>query len=197
MTVCVDSARGRRPGRQDDLVMTTVLGPGSAGLSATGLSVAGLVPTTVLGLPLHPLVVHAVVVLLPLAALGAVAVAARPGWNRAYAPLVALAALAGAASATVAKLAGDQLEQALFLSEDVRALVADHGRFGLYTVVAAWPFAALAVATALLGRRGSAGRSGVPRAAAVASAVAGLVALALTVLAGHSGSTAVWSPLDL
>ena len=158
---------------------------------------SALVPTTVFGLPLHPLVVHAVVVLLPLAALGAVAVAVRPRWNRPYGPLVALAALGGAASATVAKLAGDRLEAALFLSEDVRALVADHGRYGLYTLVASWPFAALAVATALLGRRGSAGRSGVPRAAAVASAVAGLVALALTVLAGHSGSTAVWGAFDL
>ena len=34
-------------------------------------------PETVLGLPLHPLVVHAVVVLVPLSALGAVAVKGR------------------------------------------------------------------------------------------------------------------------
>ena len=36
------------------------------------------------GLPVHPLVVHAVVVLLPLAALGTIALAVRPAWRRPY-----------------------------------------------------------------------------------------------------------------
>ena len=33
------------------------------------------------GLPVHPLVVHAVVVLVPLAALGTIAIALRPAWR--------------------------------------------------------------------------------------------------------------------
>ncbi len=33
------------------------------------------------GLPIHPLVVHGVVVLLPLAILGTIAIAARPAWR--------------------------------------------------------------------------------------------------------------------
>ena len=36
------------------------------------------------GLPVHPLVVHAVVVLLPLATLGLIAIAVRPAWRRTY-----------------------------------------------------------------------------------------------------------------
>src|SRR5690242_427887 len=40
------------------------------------------------GLPLHPLVVHAVVVLLPLGILGTLAIAVRPAWRRTYGPLV-------------------------------------------------------------------------------------------------------------
>ncbi|MBC8092563.1 MAG: hypothetical protein H7Y15_11605, partial [Pseudonocardia sp.] len=34
------------------------------------------------GVPLHPLVIHAVVVLLPLAAVGTLAMAVRPVWRR-------------------------------------------------------------------------------------------------------------------
>ena len=39
------------------------------------------------GLPAHPLVVHAAVVLLPMAAIATVVVAAVPRWRRPYAPL--------------------------------------------------------------------------------------------------------------
>ena len=46
---------------------------------------------TVLGLPLHPLVVHAVVVLLPLVALGVMALAVVPRWRARLAlPLLGL-----------------------------------------------------------------------------------------------------------
>ncbi|MCX6467463.1 MAG: hypothetical protein NTW05_28360, partial [Pseudonocardiales bacterium] len=61
------------------------------------------------GLPLHPLVVHAVVVLLPLAALGTVACALRPSWRAQLAVPTLLVALAGTAAVPVAALAGDQL----------------------------------------------------------------------------------------
>lgn len=151
----------------------------------------GAVLVTLLGLPLHPLLVHAVVVLIPLAATGAVALAIRPRWTRPYGLLVAAAALLGAVTATLAKFAGDQLEAALTISEEFRAQIADHGRFGLFTAIASWPFAVLAVATVLLERRP--GATGTPtRTCAVLAAVAGVVALVLTVLAGHSGSAAVW-----
>jgi energy-converting hydrogenase Eha subunit A len=144
---------------------------------------------TVVGLPAHPLLVHAVVVLVPLTALGAVAVALRPSWSRAYAPLVAVGALAGAVAAQLALLAGEQLEQAINVTPSFAPVIEQHGRFGLYTVVATWPFAVLATAAATLARR----MSGLaPRIAAVVAAVSGLIAVVFTVLAGHSGSAAVW-----
>ena len=46
---------------------------------------------TLLGLPQHPLVVHAVVVLLPLTALVEIAVALQPRWNRAWGVWVVVA----------------------------------------------------------------------------------------------------------
>ena len=42
---------------------------------------------TIDGLPVHALVVHAVVVLLPLALLGTIAIAVRPAWRARFGPL--------------------------------------------------------------------------------------------------------------
>ncbi len=147
---------------------------------------------TVGGLPAHPLLVHAVVVLIPLAALGAVAVAIRPRWNRAYAPLVAAGALAAAVTATVAMFAGNELLAVINPSPEYVALLEEHGRFGLFTVYASWFFAIFAVATAVLGRRDT---GSALRLAGVLSAVIGLAALVLVMIAGDLGATSVWGGL--
>lgn len=61
----------------------------------------------VFGLPLHPLVVHAVVVLLPLVALAVIALVLMPRWRARFAvPLLGLLVV-GAVSAVVAMLAGE------------------------------------------------------------------------------------------
>lgn len=146
------------------------------------------VPYTIGGLPAHPLIVHAVVVLIPLSALGAVAVAIRAGWNRPYAPLVAAGAVVSAITATMAELAGDALLATINVSPAYVALLDEHGRFGVYTVYASWVFAVVAVATAVLGRRGS----GASRALGWMSAVVGLVAFILVVITGDLGATSVW-----
>jgi uncharacterized membrane protein len=64
---------------------------------------------TVGGLPVHPLVVHAVVVLVPLSALGAVLMVVWRSFSRRYAPLVTIIAAIAAGSAVVAKEAGERL----------------------------------------------------------------------------------------
>ncbi len=63
------------------------------------------------GLPIHPLVVHAVVVLLPIAALGTIALAVRPGWRRPYGWLVVAAAAAATVLLPVATSSGEALEE--------------------------------------------------------------------------------------
>lgn len=141
---------------------------------------------SVAGVPAHPLLVHAVVVLLPLAALGSVAVAVRPAWARPYGLLVAAGALGGAATAVLARIAGEQLEDAIEITPGFEPVIDQHERFGTLTVVAAWPFALLAVAAYLLARRDRG------RVVGVLAAVAGVVAVVATVLAGHSGAAAVW-----
>jgi hypothetical protein len=163
---------------------------------------------TVSGVPAHPLLVHAVVVLIPLAALGAVALAVRPAWARPYGLLVAAGALGGAVSAVLARLAGEQLEDAIEITPGFEPVIDQHERFGTFVVISAWPFALLAVATVVLALRGGVGagrhghgrrggtevRTGLAlRVVAGLAAVAGLVATGATVLAGHSGAAAVWS----
>ncbi|HMU35779.1 MAG TPA: hypothetical protein P5108_09205 [Marmoricola sp.] len=63
------------------------------------------------GLPVHPLVVHAVVVLLPLAIVGTILVAVRPTWRRAYGPLVVVASALSVVLIPVATSSGEALEK--------------------------------------------------------------------------------------
>ena len=160
---------------------------------------------TVGGVPAHPLLVHAVVVLLPLAALGAVLVAVRPSWIRTYGLIVALLALAGAVSAWLAAFAGNQLAAAI-VTPSFQPVIDQHASFGTLTTYIGSAFAVLAIVTWVLDRRSTAVPVGSHRAGAVATAptstatrvLAGVTALlgiatvAVTVLAGHSGASAVW-----
>jgi uncharacterized membrane protein len=138
----------------------------------------------VIGLPLHPLVVHAVVVLLPLASLGALAVLVS-GWVRdRYGWLTVAFAIAAAGSAIVARVSGEALEASL----GVGPLVATHRSFGELVPYPSVALALLLPAALLLRRRSPVGW----RVTAVLVALAAASALVLVVLTGHSGATAVW-----
>jgi hypothetical protein len=63
------------------------------------------------GLPAHPLVVHAAVVLLPIAAIATVVVAVVPRWRRPYALLVFVMSIAAAGAIWLAKESGESLEE--------------------------------------------------------------------------------------
>ena len=63
------------------------------------------------GLPVHPLVVHAVVVLLPLAVLGTIAIAVTTGLAPPLRPLVVAAAAVATVLVPVATSSGEALEE--------------------------------------------------------------------------------------
>ncbi len=65
---------------------------------------------TINGVPLHPLVVHGVVVLLPLSILGTVAIAARPAWRRTYGLLVVGLTASATALVPIAVWSGRELK---------------------------------------------------------------------------------------
>ncbi|MDH5279339.1 MAG: hypothetical protein OEW53_09900, partial [Actinomycetota bacterium] len=60
-------------------------------------------PDTIGDVPVHPLVVHAVVVLLPLAALGVLVLVVVPRWRPTFAPLVLGVTVVATALVPVAK----------------------------------------------------------------------------------------------
>ena len=59
------------------------------------------------GLPIHPLINHAVAVLIPLSAIGAILVIFVKRFRTTYSPLVLIAVLSGAVSAFVAGQSGE------------------------------------------------------------------------------------------
>lgn len=70
-------------------------------------------PESVNGLPLHPLVVHAIVVLLPLAALGVIALAVRPAWRGRFGPLVIAVTAVATGAIPLATESGENLERSV------------------------------------------------------------------------------------
>lgn len=138
------------------------------------------------GLPVHTLVVHAVVVLVPLAALGAIAIAVRRPWRRRYGVLVAIAAALGAALTPVATASGEALERRV-------GNPGTHAALGDQLIWFVIPLLVLVLALVALDRRGPTRSS-----ASLLQVVAALVvvaALATTVQVvriGDSGARAAW-----
>jgi uncharacterized membrane protein len=146
------------------------------------------------GLPLHPLVVHAAVVLIPLAVLGTLAVLLVPRWRR-YLPVVAAVATLAALTLPVATQSGEAFEERVGDPGVHRAL----GDQLLWIGIA---FAAVLWLLVLLDRRrtGAAddadggrprGRAAT-RAVAVLSVVLALAAGVLVYRVGDSGARAAW-----
>jgi Predicted membrane protein (DUF2231) len=158
------------------------LGPGSI----------AAMPETIGGIPLHPLVVHAVVVLIPLAAVGVIAIALVPKWRTRFGVLVVGVTTFATVMVPAATSTGEQFQETRPESE----LVDKHAELGNTALVGAIPLLVFAVALWWLGRRADRGAP-IPRwlnwlvpALAVVVAVAAIVQM---VLIGHSGAKAVWS----
>lgn len=143
-----------------------------------------------MSLPLHPLIVHLVVVFIPLAVLGQFFVLFVRKSRPAYAPLVSIAASIGAVSSIAAKMAGGALVA------KTGHVPLPHAVYGRYLTYAAIVFALLNLVWFFLERRTRTVANSTPSIAVTVlgylAALAGLVALVFTVLAGHSGAAAVW-----
>lgn len=155
------------------------------------------------GLPLHPLVVHGVVVLLPLAVLGTLAIAVRPAWRSTYGPLVVGIAAIATILIPVATSSGEALE-------DRVGSPGVHEDLGEQLLWFALPLLILLVVLVVLSRRAerdsladgsptSASTDGVPPVAsrvvtgvAVLSVVAALAAGVQVYRVGDSGAQSVW-----
>ncbi|MBI1352046.1 MAG: hypothetical protein GC156_13115 [Actinomycetales bacterium] len=142
---------------------------------------------TVAGLPLHPLVVHAVVVLIPLTAVGAIVMVLRRSFSRRYGALVVGLAAVGAVSAVIAKESGERLAARV-------GTPTEHADLGSVLPLFAGGYVALLLAFWLVDRGIPANR---PRpgwviALGVALILAAVAATGWTVWTGHSGAVATW-----
>lgn len=156
----------------------------------------------VMGLPAHVLVVHAVVVLLPLSALGAVVIALSATWRSRLRGVVAALATFALVSTFVAVRSGQEFMRSFALEQD--PLVSDHAALGesaRWWVLAFW---LILIAYLVLERRlvptadldgASEGRADATmwlRVAAVALIVVSVVSTVQVLVTGHAGSRAVW-----
>jgi hypothetical protein len=153
------------------------------------------------GIPLHPLVVHAVVVLLPLAALGAVVIAVSRVWRRTLGVPVLLVTLVGVAAVPMATTTGAQLWTAL---GGANPLIDVHAQRASWLLPVALLFLVLVAAAVLTERATARAEAGAhartttatrARAASglsVLAALAGLAVTAVVVWVGHAGSVVVW-----
>jgi Ca2+/Na+ antiporter len=136
---------------------------------------------TVLGLPVHALVIHGVVVLLPLMAMITAAVAVVPRWRGPAAWPVAVIDAGMVAMTFVARQSGEALQTRL--GDRIAQAHAALGR-NLIFFALAMLLASLVVAVTRRSQRAPLG--------AVLAVVTGVLVVWWTVRVGHSGSDAVW-----
>jgi uncharacterized membrane protein len=152
------------------------------------------------GLPVHPLVVHAVVVLLPLACVGTVAIAVRQSWRERYGILVVAFAAASVVLLPIASSSGEELQNRVGRPDE-------HAELGDSLIWFAIPLLLLSAALVWMDRRQRAAldpragtpttdpaphRPGVFRALAALAVVAALAATVQTYRVGDSGAKAAW-----
>lgn len=143
---------------------------------------------SIAGLPVHPLVVHFAVVLLPLSALALVLLVAVPKWADRYGWVTLAGLVAGTGAAFVAKQSGEALAERV-------GNPGIHESWGDQLPLLAVGLLILASAWFLLHRRNS--KAGHPRSTAttvvgVLAAILALVVTAVTVVVGHTGAQAAW-----
>lgn len=139
----------------------------------------------IFGLPIHALVVHAVVVLLPLSVVGALALAAVPRWRHHYGPLVVGLAAVATLLIPVATTSGESLEHRVGDPER-------HAQLGEQLIWFAVPLLALLAILVWLDRRRP-DHTGVHKVAATLLVLAAVAAGIQTFRVGDSGARAVWA----
>jgi hypothetical protein len=143
------------------------------------------------GLPLHPLLVHSAVVLVPLVAIGALVMSYLPSFSRRYGKLILILALVAQVSVFLAKMSGEAF------SEILKKDVDKHAELGEIAPFVTIPMVALIYLRWRMDRAGSStGSVVIRRLTSVALVIASVVSLVMIFLVGHSGASSVWGWID-
>jgi hypothetical protein len=143
---------------------------------------------TIFGLPMHPLIVHATVVIVPSAALLVAVAAVYPRFRAWIGPVPVLAALAACVLVPLSTGSGEELQRRV----GETSLVEKHAELADTLIWFVIPLAAVAVLGYWLHRRGTAG-TGLVAAVAVGAVLLSGATLVDVGLIGHSGAKASWS----
>lgn len=143
------------------------------------------------GLPSHPFVVHAAVVLLPLAALGVIVVALWPSLRRKYSGPVLLLSGVAFLVMPLASSTGEDLTRYVPKTD----LAAQHVSLGESGIVAGGAVFAAALVLWWINRSRSVGRT-MERLIVILAIIMSLAATYQIARIGHSGAASVWSKLD-
>lgn len=141
----------------------------------------------IMGLPVHPLVVHSAVVLVPLVALSALAMSYWPSFSRKYGKPILILAVIAQAALFLAKASGEPFEERLGKE------VEKHSEFGETAPLTFIPLLVLLFIRWRMDRSGATvGSARVRRMVSVLLAAAAILALVYIYLTGHSGAESVW-----
>lgn len=159
---------------------------------------------TFFGLPAHPLLVHGVTVLLPLAAIGAVVIAFSPVWRERIGWLVVGFAGISLVLTYLAKESGEALEEYIEETEGISDVLHRHTELGDVFLFWAIPLFVVVLGFMLYTRyRKQHGMPELTLGSPLALALVGLVLVASAattykvIEVGHSGAKAVWEEVDV
>jgi hypothetical protein len=143
------------------------------------------------GLPLHPLLVHSAVVLVPLVAIGALVMSYLPSFSRRHGKLILILALVAQVSVFLAKISGEAF------SEILKKNVEKHAELGEIAPFVTLPMVILIYLRWRMDRAGSStGSVAIRRLTSVALVISSLASLVMIFLVGHSGASSVWGWID-
>lgn len=141
----------------------------------------------IFGLPVHPLVVHGAVILVPLVAFAALAMSYWPSFSRRYGGPVLILAGVAQVSLFLAKGSGEPFEERL--NKDIERH-ADLGEIAPFTFI---PLLILLFIRWRMDKSGATvGSPKIRRLVSVLLALAAILALVYIYLTGHSGAESVW-----
>ena len=143
------------------------------------------------GLPLHPLLVHGAVVLVPLVGIGALVMSYLPSFSRRHGKIILGLALVAQVAVFLAKMSGEAF------SEILNKNVEKHAELGEIAPLVTIPMVVLIYLRWRMDRSGSTfGSVAIRRLTSIALVIASLASLVVIFLVGHSGASSVWGWID-
>ena len=144
------------------------------------------------GLPAHPLIVHAAVVLLPLAAITTFVCAVVPRARRYYAPVALGLALVATLAVGLAQGSGEELEDQVKETELVEVHTEQGEQVLPWAIALTLTAAAVTAIPFLERRRPTLPASPITAAVVVISFIVGVGVIWTVIDVGHSGAKATW-----